>query len=68
MYVKQAVHSFFGKPAGDRLIGAAKGIGRVLDEPLFNAALGAVAPELGMGLAAAKRAGVLEKLKHVDDY
>ena len=68
MFVKDAAHRFFGKSGGDRLIGAAKGLGRVLDEPLFHAAVMSLAPEVGVGLAGAKRAGILEKIKHIDEY
>lgn len=68
MFVKDAAHRFFGKNGGDKLIGAAKGIGRVLDEPLFQAAVMGLAPEVGAGLVGAKRAGILEKIKHIDEY
>lgn len=64
MFFKTHHSPFFGKGGyGDKLLGAAKGAARILDEPVVQSAVSVLAPELGMGLAAAKRSGLLEKLK-----
>ena len=64
MFGKNTFSGFLGKGFGNKLIGAGKGLARVLDEPLVQAGISAIAPEIGAGLATAKRLGVLEKLKH----
>jgi len=53
----------FSKDNTNKLIGAGKGIARFLDNDLVNAGVTAVAPELGIGLAAARKSGILQKLK-----
>ena len=60
MYQKGVHIPFFNKDAG-KLLGAAA---NVLDNPLTGLAIGAIAPEFAPGLAALKKSGVLEKLKH----
>ena len=64
MFGKNTFSGFLGKGFGNKLIGAGKGLAKVLDEPLVQAGISAIAPEIGAGLATAKRLGVLEKLKH----
>ena len=54
----------FSKQTGDKLLGAAKSSSKFLDNDLVNMGVTALAPELGIGLAAARRAGVLEKIKN----
>jgi len=49
------------KGSGDRLIGAVKGAGRLASDPLVQFGLGLVAPEVGLGLMAAKKSGLLKK-------
>ena len=63
MFHKNDHSSFFGKGFGSKLIGAGKGLARFLDEPIVHAGISALAPEVGVGLAAAKKYGLLEKLK-----
>ncbi len=63
MFGKNNFSGFFGKGFNDKLIGAGKGLGRFLDDPIVGAAVSILAPEVGAGLAAAKRIGLLEKMK-----
>jgi hypothetical protein len=63
MYEKSNHIPFFGKNVSAKLIGSVKGLARVLDEPLVQSGVALLAPELGAGLAVAKRVGLLEKLK-----
>jgi hypothetical protein len=64
MFGKNTFSGFLGKGGfGDKLIGAGKGLARVLDEPIVQAGISAFAPEVGAGLAAAKKFGLLEKIK-----
>jgi len=64
MFGKNNFSGFLGKGLGDKLIGAGKGLARVLDEPIVQAGISAYAPEVGAALGAAKKYGLLEKLKH----
>ena len=65
MFGKSTFSGFMGKGGlGHRLIGAGKGLARVLDEPIVQAGISSFAPEVGAGLAAAHKYGLLEKLKH----
>lgn len=48
-----------------RLLGVAKFGAQVLDSPITQGIVSAIAPEVGAGLAAAKRYGILEKAKHL---
>ena len=63
MFGKSTFSGFLGKGLGQKLIGGAKGLGHILDNPIVQAGIGAVNPSLGAGLATAKRMGLLEKLK-----
>ena len=54
----------FSKETGHKLIGGAKGIAKFLDNDLVNAGITALAPEVGIGLAGARRSGILEKIKN----
>ena len=45
MFDKGSIGRFFSKDFGNKLIGGAKGLARVLDEPVVQAGLSAVAPE-----------------------
>ena len=65
MFDKHSVSRFFTKDIGHKILGASKGLARVLDEPVIQAGIGALAPELGVGLGVAKRIGLLEKIKNV---
>ena len=65
MFDKGSISRFFSKDLGSKLIGGAKGLARVLDEPVVQAGLSSIAPELGAGLGAAKRIGLLEKVKNI---
>lgn len=54
-----------GKGNSSRLIGAIKGAGRLASDPLVQFGVGLVAPEVGVGLAAAaaaKKSGLLKKI------
>ena len=64
MFDKNSVGRFFSKDIGYKLLGAGKGLARVLDEPVVHAGLSAVAPGFGAGLDAIKRTGLLEKVKN----
>ena len=65
MFGKNNFSGFLGKGFNDKLIGGAKGLAQVLDNPMVGAGITALAPEVGAGLAAAKKFGLLEKLKHL---
>jgi hypothetical protein len=65
MFPKHAHIGFFKKGYGSRLLGVAKGIASVLDEPIFQAGIMGVAPEIGVPLVAAKKYGLLEKVKRI---
>jgi hypothetical protein len=62
-FSKNNLGRMFSKDNTNKLIGAGKGIARFLDNDLVNAGVTAVAPELGIGLAAARKSGILQKLK-----
>jgi hypothetical protein len=64
MFGKNNYSGFLGKGFGEKLLGAGKGLARVLDEPLVQAGITAISPEIGVALGVAKRSGLLEKLKH----
>jgi hypothetical protein len=64
MFGKNNYSGFLGKGFGEKLLGAGKGLARVLDEPLVQAGITAISPEVGVALGVAKRSGLLEKLKH----
>ena len=63
MYDKADHIPYLGKNLSAKLMGGVKGIARVLDEPLVQSGDALIAPEVAAGLAVAKRAGILEKLK-----
>ena len=63
-YSKSNYSGFFTKGFGDKLIGAGKGLASVLDNPLVQAGVSALAPEIGAGLAVASKAGILQKIKN----
>lgn len=64
MFGKNTFSGFLGKGGiGGKLIGAGKGLAHILNEPIVQAGITAIAPELGVGLAAAKKYGLLERLK-----
>ena len=48
-----------------RLLGAAKFGAQVLDSPITQGLVSAIAPEAGAVLASAKKFGILEKAKHL---
>jgi hypothetical protein len=63
-YSKSNYSGFFSKGGfGDRLIGAGKGLAGILDNPLVQAGVSALAPEIGAGLSMASKAGILQKIK-----
>ena len=64
MFGKSHWSGFLGKGFGDKLIGAGKGLARLLDEPIVQGAISTAIPEVAPVFAAAKRTGILEKLKH----
>jgi hypothetical protein len=66
MYPKGINYGGLGmKNAGGKLLGAAKGVAGLLDNPAVIGALAAVAPELAAGVGAAKKYGLLEKVKNM---
>ena len=62
-YSKSNYSGFFTKGFGDKLIGAGKGLAGILDNPLVQTGISALAPEIGAGLAVASKAGILQKIK-----
>ena len=62
-YSKSNYSGFFTKGFGDKLIGAGKGLAGILDNPLVQAGVSALAPEIGVGLTMASKAGILQKIK-----
>ena len=64
-YSKSNYSGFFSKGGfGDKLIGAGKGLAGILDNPLVQAGVSALAPEIGAGLTLASKAGILQKIKN----
>jgi hypothetical protein len=63
-YSKSNYSGFFTKGFGDKLIGAGKGLAGILDNPLVQAGVSAIAPEIGAGLAVASKSGILQKIKN----
>ena len=55
---------FMGKGLGGKLIGAGKAAASFLDNNMVNVGVTALSPELGLALGAARKSGLLEKLKH----
>jgi len=55
----------FSKNAGSPLLGAVKGVAGLLDNSTVGGAITLVAPEVGAGLAVAKKFGLLEKVKNM---
>jgi len=64
MFGKNTFSGFLGKGLGSKLIGGVKGLARVLDEPIVNSIVSSLAPEAGAAINAAKRYGLLERIKH----
>jgi len=50
------------KGSGDRLMGAIKGAARIAESPLVQFGVGLGAPEVGAGLALAKKSGLLKAI------
>jgi len=63
-YSKSNYSGFFTKGFGDKLIGAGKGLAGILENPLVQAGVSAIAPEIGAGLAVASKSGILQKIKN----
>ena len=63
-YSKSNYSGFFTKGFGDKLIGAGKGLAGILDNPLVQAGVSAIAPEIGAGLTVASKSGILQKIKN----
>ena len=64
MFGKNTHSGFFNKGFGEKIIGAGKGLAGILDNPIVGAGITALSPELGAAVGAAKKYGLLEKLKH----
>ena len=64
MFGKSQFSGFLTKGNFDKLIGAGKGFASLLDEPIVQTGVSAIAPELAIGYGALKRTGLLEKFKH----
>jgi hypothetical protein len=66
MYQKSNHNPYFQKGSiGNRILGAVKGAASILDEPVIQSGIGLLSPELGAGLATARRFGILEKAKNM---
>ena len=63
VFAKDNYVPFMSKGTGEKLLGAGKGIIRMLNNDVANGLVSALSPELGLGLAAARKSGILEKLK-----
>ena len=63
VFAKDNYAPFMTKGSGQKLIGAGKGVIRMLDNDIANSVISALSPELGLGLSAARKSGILEKLK-----
>lgn len=46
-----------------KLLGGIKGLARIAEDPVTQFGLGVIAPELGGGLALAKKTGLLKKIQ-----
>ena len=55
MFLKGNQAPYFSKGFGQQLIGAGKQVAGILDNPLVQAGVGVLAPEIAIGLAAAKK-------------
>lgn len=64
MFGKNTFSGFLGKGLNEKLIGAGKGLARVLDEPIVHSIVSSISPTAGAAIGAAKRYGLLEKIKH----
>ena len=64
MFLKGNQAPYFSKGFGQQL-GAGKQVAGILDNPLVQAGVGVLAPEIAVGLAAAKKYGLLERVKHL---
>jgi hypothetical protein len=63
-YKKGENRGFFSKGGiGGKILGGAKMAASALDNGVAEAIVGAIAPELGVGLHAARTSGLLERLK-----
>jgi hypothetical protein len=62
-YGKGENRGFFNKGLGSKIIGGAKFAAGALDNSVAEAIVGAISPELGVGLHAARTSGLLERLK-----
>lgn len=63
--LKPSSHGHIGlKGYANNFLGAGKRLASVLDNPLASGIVGLVAPELGVGLEAVRKSGVLEKIKN----
>lgn len=65
MFPKHDHIGFFKKGFGSKLMGAVKGVAGFMDEPIVQAGITAFAPEIGLPLIAAKKYGLLEKVKRL---
>ena len=64
MFGKTQFSGFLTKGNYDKLIGAGKGLAGLLDEPMVQAGVSVLAPEIALGYGALERTGLLEKFKH----
>ena len=55
MFVKGLTERLFGKGVGGKILGAVKGISTLVSEPVVQRLVHQVSPEVGRGLAEAKR-------------
>jgi len=63
VFTKDNYAGFMTKGTSQKLLGAGKGAIRLLDNDIANSVVTALSPELGLGLAAARKSGILERLK-----
>jgi len=63
VFTKDNYAPFMTKGTGQKLLGAGKAAVRLLDNDVANSVVTALSPELGLGLAAARKSGILERLK-----
>ncbi len=62
-YNKGDNRGFFNKGLGSKIVGGAKYAAGMFDNNIAEAIVGAMSPELGMGLHAVRSSGLLERMK-----
>jgi hypothetical protein len=64
MFGKNAFSGFLGKGMNEKILGAGKGLVRILDDPMVHSFVTSLSPTAGAAIGLAKKSGLLEKLKN----